>query len=135
MDDLTAFITARLDEDEAMANAVANAAARSVWTSSGAHVFAAAKPGRPEVPITGYLPDGMADHIARHDPARVLREVAARRRTLERHRNCGHGVGYCDDGGHGWYDDARGALCNEKLDLAAAWSDHPDYREEWKPQP
>jgi hypothetical protein len=85
-----------------------------------------------------------ARHIARHDPARVLREVAAKRRIL-----AGHGPGSTIDDSNGkWRDDpanwdAPVTLCTghewvawpcETVRLLAAiWSDHPDYRAEWRP--
>ena len=54
-----------------------------------------------------------AAHIACHDPARVLREVAAKRAMLE-----DLDLTYPD------------AVHLRKL-LAAAWSDHPDYQRDW----
>jgi len=70
-----------------------------------------------------------AAHIARHDPARTLREIEAKRRILERHRGCGDGFGYCADGGH----DRDDGGCAELADALSAWSDHPDYPQELKP--
>lgn len=67
--------------------------------------------------INGNLAD--AAHIARHDPARALREVAFKRSILGQYRTAA-----------GWSSD------NWPLSLrllAAAWSDHPDYRQEWAP--
>lgn len=52
-----------------------------------------------------------AHHIARHDPARVLREVAAKRAHLK----WASTYGYTDLLGY----------------LAYPYSDHPDYRQEW----
>lgn len=90
IDDLIAFVKARLDEDEAAAKA------------EGGKRWEARSPG-------GQLPPGLtagpgvflrsseigrlastntrdhAAHIARHDPARVLREVAATRVLLDRY--------------------------------------------------
>jgi hypothetical protein len=139
-DDLVAFIAARLDEDEA----VTNAGARRV----GMPWHAEAQPGTPGGLVTDEL--GLvgstggryaADHIARYDPARVLREVAAKRRVLERHRPVGGTAswraqacagcgteGYCDDPVTEKMSD-----CPELRDMAAIWDGHPDYRQEWKP--
>jgi hypothetical protein len=58
---------------------------------------------------------------------RVLAEVQAKRRILERHAECGTGYGYCDDGGHG----SPGG-CADLKDAAAPYADHPDYRPEWR---
>ncbi|WP_371053639.1 DUF6221 family protein [Rhodococcus gordoniae] len=62
---------------------------------------------------------GMA-HIARHDPARVLRQCAALRGLVEWHVHInGSSV-----------DDIEYPI--ELLTyLAGIWSDHPDYRQEW----
>ena len=74
-------------------------------------------------------PEGLAAHIARHDPARVLAEVEAKRRIVRAHAKwC---EGRCEakypeggfDAAHYW----------SIKSLAAAYADHPDYREEWRP--
>lgn len=75
-----------------------------------------------------------AAHIARHDPARVLREVAAKRRVLARHHAGSDGS--CDGCG---YDQEQGPWierledCPELRDMASVYADRPGYREEWKP--
>jgi hypothetical protein len=98
-------------------------------------------------PAPGIYSDGIhnmegptAAHIARHDPARVLREVAAKRAILEDHRiikadidteefdlgcerchfNRDEGVAGC-------------GYCPTLKALAAVYGDHPDYDERWKP--
>lgn len=137
MDDLTAFISARLDEDEHIARMAAeDASAGANWHVDATyrlsgHAGVCGENGEVIVYDEGSPTQMEAEHIARHDPARTLREVAARRRTLERHEECGTGVGYCDDGGKGW-EKAGFFLCNDKMDLASIWSDHPDYRDEWR---
>jgi Family of unknown function (DUF6221) len=131
IDDPVAFAAARLDEDEA----AAGAGARRV----GMPWRAEPQPGTPGglilddlglVGSTGGL--YAAEHIARHDPARVLREVEAGRRILARHRPDGYGCEYCDDGGHG--ESGGDGFCAELADLLYRWADHPDYdKEAWKP--
>jgi hypothetical protein len=76
-----------------------------------------------------------ARHIARHDPARVLREVEAKRVILAGHRPdererywCGRCRIVRDD--NIWVGPAY--PCSTLLALAAVYSDHPDYRAEWK---
>ncbi len=69
-----------------------------------------------------------ARHIARHDPARVLREVAAKRKILTLHSP--------------WEDSGDCSACGDVPQvcypcetlraLAAAWSDHPDYDPAWR---
>lgn len=99
-----------------------------------------------------------AGHIARHDPARVLREVEAKRRTLARHPPEEIWIGqegYPPD--HLWhrrmirmdcstcrsgtcwddYDASCSAPdwpCAEVRDVAAPYSDHPDYDPAWAPE-
>lgn len=80
-------------------------------------------------------PAGQAAHIARHDPARVLREVQAKRRVMERHCPGMRTRDYvycqaCPDDRDG-FPDVPIDECPELRDLAAIYSDHPDYRKEW----
>src|SRR6266702_4239538 len=79
--DLAAFWAARLDEDEA----AANAARAGPWRYDGSAVIAAT--GLNVTPAGAHhsIHEDDAAHIARHDPARVLREVAADRRIMDRH--------------------------------------------------
>ena len=62
---------------------------------------------------------GMA-HVARHDPARVLRQCAALRALIEHHVHVnGRSV---ED-----FDYPIEPLCH----LASIWSDHHDYEQDW----
>jgi hypothetical protein len=81
--------------------------------------------------------------IARHDPARVLAEVAAKRRVLVRHRPAtGEEPGWfvyagacLGCGREGEFADPRTRDindCPELRDMASADSDHPDYKERWR---
>lgn len=83
-----------------------------------------------------------ADHIARHDPARVLREVAAKRAILAEHGPSRRDASRCrvctaiTHTGMGHADARRfRAPCPTLLFLAAVYSDHPDYRAEWAVSP
>ena len=60
------------------------------------------------------------------DPARVLREAGAGRAIVEIHR-----PGF--DPGDAHDADLRSIPCDTIRHLAAVYSDHPDYREEWSP--
>jgi hypothetical protein len=78
----------------------------------------------------------IVDHYRHHQPDRVLREVEAKRRIMERHTNDGPTFArYC----RGCPEDRDGfpdvfvEECPELRDLATIYSDSPDYREEWKP--
>lgn len=117
---LTDFLAARLDEDEAGAKAAQKGALGIVGEL-------AAQAG-PCVSDAGYA------HIARHDPARALREVEAGRVILAAHDVAEH---YCPlpvvPGRHGQLWTPEEGPCWTLRLLAAAWNDHPDYDEAWKP--
>lgn len=73
-------------------------------------------------------------HITFHDPAYVLDDIAAKRQIVDLHRECGTGLGHCDDGGHGIdFDDLPGGGCATLLFLAAPFADHPDFDPSWRP--
>ncbi len=145
---LTKFLTARLDEDEALARAMTTA----VWPEQ---VRVAPRLD------TGDAPEGQ---VAMNDPtygkawtmiwssgvhedkwhphpksvevygpdvaARVLREVEAKRAIVASHQ------WYVDTADRDFaYTRAGEADLAERhvKDLAAVYSDHPDYREEWRP--
>lgn len=62
-----------------------------------------------------------------HDPARALRDAAAGRRVLERHRDCvPWGSGPCEHAGT-----TGQPPCPDMRDLLSRWSDRPGYRQEW----
>ena len=69
-------------------------------------------------------------HIIRHDPARVLAEVAAKRRILEGHALCGTGLGLCDHA-HRRPASVESGRCGTLRDLAAPYADHPDFNPSW----
>ncbi|MFD9564369.1 DUF6221 family protein [Streptomyces sp. NPDC059994] len=76
--------------------------------------------------------DGLftAEHIVRHDPARVLREVEAKRRLLAVHRP------YVDEPDQACLGCAGGIMwrsCPVWRALAAVYADRPGYRQEWRP--
>lgn len=121
---ITEFLLARLAEDEAAAREVQAAA----WEVNGDGLVVVAGSSDQVCPGGGINYDeppepSDAAHIARHDPARVLREVEAKRAIVEV-------LGDCDDG---LIWDAH--LANRAEDalrhLASVYSDHEDYRAEW----
>jgi Family of unknown function (DUF6221) len=83
-------------------------------------------------------------HIARHDPARVLREVDAKRKILAEHGDTvgsvwipghGHDNKFCmrcvDSDRDGDYYAEEPGPCLTLRTLAAVWSGHPDYDPDW----
>lgn len=141
MDALIAFLNARLDEDERDAHAATGLTAADLteiheptwWqnTEHGRvyagdwHMVAQASANHPSVTNTGVLP-----HIARHDPARTLREVAAKRRILTVHRPY---VPEPDQACLGCYGGIEWETCPVLRAMASVYSDHADYQKEWTP--
>ncbi|WP_338683897.1 DUF6221 family protein [Streptomyces acidiscabies] len=119
MDDLVAWLRVQLDEDERTALAASpgpwsvNAESDEVLAVDGVTVaegFA----------LSGGQLRATTEHIAEHDPARVLREVEALRRIVDRYAWLReHG----DTGGTAWVLPL----------LALPYADRPGYREEWRP--
>lgn len=112
--DLIDFLKARIDEDEA----AAKAASAGEWRAYADGTIFDAHSGQVASSVASWnLP-----HIARHDPARVLADVAAKRAIVD-------AVLPYSTGG-------QSQSCREDmvlLYLAAVYADHPDYRQEWKP--
>lgn len=144
VEDLAAFLQARLDEDEQTARQSAAEGGEhwryEQWAERDGDSI------RPDQILSvgnrvvnvqrlegGTLRPGEAEHVARHDPARVLADVAAKRRIL------GEALDKAD-GGHEYYppddivNDIRERAFKLVLEaLALPYSDHPDYRDEWRP--
>ena len=135
MSDLTAFLSARLDEDEA----TARGAKDSPWYVEDS-ILAVAHTWPQE-----------AAHVARHDPARALREVEVGRKRLTLYLDAKETLAAAlkkappdDDpaAAHSYVrerinvNQASGRFTaletSVRLD-AMTYSDHPDYRQEWKP--
>ncbi|MEV6528271.1 DUF6221 family protein [Streptomyces sp. NPDC051639] len=127
-DDLPAFLRVRLDEDAGVARRCGEAGFAAEWTAHEAAVDF----GQGD---TGGFPTMIALHVALHDPARALREVEAERRVLDRHTLSPAE----EDPERPWgeRDDCRfdGDLwpCDDLLDLALPYQEHPDFPERYKP--
>ena len=122
IDELVAFLRARLDQDERIARAVTTPGA---WRVSHSH-------GGPTVEGDGWTVRGAdeldAAHIAEHDPARVLKEVRAGRQAIAHYeRVAAHRWKHLD------YELAIGAVEVQLKIRALPYAGHEDYRQEWKP--
>lgn len=119
---LIEFLRARLDEDKEVAQSAHYEGQR--WISEEEDVSR-----WPEDELVHFA-DRKRDaaHIARHDPARVLREVAAKRRIIAVHE--GHHECPSEDDNCGWIVDSR---CVTLRLLALPYADRLDYDEEWRP--
>jgi len=124
MDDLIAFLRARLDEDEQVARA-------TMWDGSGNRAEWSL-PASATVNVGGdefYAGDRtIANHIVRQAPARVLREAEAKRRILYLAEQLPKVTASMD-----MFDNHRDAWAEVLKQLALPYADHPDYREEWRP--
>ncbi|WP_277345176.1 DUF6221 family protein [Rhodococcoides fascians] len=137
------FLKARLDEDEQVAMTAANGKPENYgrWDYGGGDYHA---PGRGEVyapdasgpDSTGFMDyhyvtcdsEGLlpaveteqATHIVRHDPARVLREVAAKRRLI---------ADFADQSCLMCSSMSGGDVLSDNVlrTLASAYRDHPEY--------
>ena len=129
MDDLVQFLQARLDEDAAVA------ASGESWTAFEETLFEESLSGgtrRVDVDhsierVVACTRSWRALHIARHDPARVLREIDAKRRLLYQFEHRGNSVraAVVPSSGGVWDDMLRL--------LALPYADDDDYRPEWRP--
>jgi hypothetical protein len=87
-----------------------------------------------QVDLSGFHPK-IAEHVALHDPDRVLREITAKRRILARHA-LSPAVGDPElpwDNRNDCQYDGDDWPCADLLDLALPYAEHPDYRNEWMP--
>lgn len=70
-------------------------------------------------------------HIAEWDPARVLREIAAKRAVLKAFAEVAKNYGRDDvEYADGWVSGLAFAVPH----LATVYSDRPGYREDWRPR-
>ena len=121
MNALIEFLRARLDDDERTAR---EAGSRSVnWSVNGTWHLEGV-----EHDVVGeeeaFCHPHNVEHIARHDPARVLREVDAKRRILEL---------YDVSTSRELKLDAWELMKHAVRALALPYADHPDYDESWRP--
>lgn len=147
-DALASFLQTRLGEDEQVAVAVLGVNVMAgVKRGKSAPRWVPSPEGDAGIWDTGgalrvkYLWTRERDHIIRHDPARVLAEVSAKRRIVEIHEviggftnegSTGLGLG-CGECGYSAEYSNRGGWCETLRLLALPYAGHDDYREEWRP--
>lgn len=155
MDDLIAFLRARIDEDEQAAWHVL-AYSRESYDHDPPERWKAVRTGPEKTilrvqtfrgenlrtypivdldPLTGQF---LGRYLERFDPDRALREAATKRRILDEHAIVDtNAIGedmrvvrikVCQVCGN-----RRGVPCDTVRLLALSYSGHSDYREEWKP--
>lgn len=128
--ELTEFLRARLDEDEAAAYGLCGNGPLARWVIRDGDLFVGTEP-LPDEPIVQTWDGRVAQHIARHDPARVLREVEAKRAIAAEHsaHYPREGSPYIDPAQLRCDIDHQEWPCKTVRALAAVWSDHADYEE------
>lgn len=134
---LVEFLRARLDEDQEAARRCAPGPWALVGEPRETRVVSC--PTGVAVAL-GWLRD--AEHIASHDPARVLADVAAKRAILDLHKpervwtGSKYEDGKCttcllwESQGYSRYEDFP---CPTLRALVAMYADHPDYDPAWRP--
>ncbi|QDM57134.1 hypothetical protein SEA_WHACK_71 [Rhodococcus phage Whack] len=135
--DIVEFLRARLDEDEQVANtAIARLAENDPFTQEwrfGARMGGFGGLINRAGTRTAISPTPESSHINRHGPARILREVAAKRLVIEAAieatsldmlLDSERRVGIRDENA----EPLVGDIILEAL--ASAYSDHPDYRKD-----
>lgn len=143
MDDLVQWLRAQLDEDERIVEVALryvdadwrwdeeeNVALASSLTTSGRQEVAITADRWHRLMIEG---PGVVMHVAEHDPARVLREIDAKRRVIAWHRRPTQeefSSGRHRTMGCRCYD---GWPCTTLRALALPYAGRPGYREEWRP--
>lgn len=167
MSGIVAFFRARLNDDERVARAAASATLTEgehpVWIQGEINYVDFDEPVVETHPDqAGVINDAqdtvvydegrdpaLDTHIARHDPARVLREVKVKRAVLDAYETwlaeerAGHAdyQAWLDGRGHNT-DPPRRTVPEAAGDgltlalrlLALPHADHPDFREEWRPE-
>jgi hypothetical protein len=149
-DSITDWLHAQLAEDERIARAAQRQHGGGEWSAradASGIVAVEGLPGHADELIPVVLhpdEDETAVHVAEHDPARVLREIDANRRRLERHTP-ELMVGYDSDA-----DDPSTYVlgcptcqvtvvkegdfpCVELRDMLVSYADRPGYRPDWRP--
>ncbi|MEU0847754.1 DUF6221 family protein [Streptomyces flaveolus] len=126
MDDLVQWLRAQLDADQAKAQAVGEETweARYVDSVNDYPDTATVRlPGGDDVAVMERYSMRDAEHIAAWDPARVLREIDAKRRTLIR----------CEEAMLAASPMLVHFAKQTAWDMARPYADRPGYREEWRP--
>lgn len=151
-DDLIAWLNRQIDDDERIARAANPSPWR--WRIPGAShldqntIFGDGSPrGMDKLRQVcnvemAWEREANAEHIIRNQPARALREVEAKRKTLAVHRITTYPP--YPEGGRPEYSCRRcdwtpeeelhdyGVACEAVLAIASVYSDRPGYRDEWR---
>ncbi|WP_328462183.1 DUF6221 family protein [Streptomyces sp. NBC_00448] len=121
IEELTAFVRARMTED--LTYAWGGAVAGGQWTAEGPRLVV-------DSGAAFEMAAPLAAHTAHHDPARVVRAVAAKQAIVAKcERHLAQGAPGLDA------RDSELFVAQILVALAAEWASHPDYRAEWNGSP
>jgi len=123
--DLVEFLRARLDRDEQIARDCASAP----WKAAPGGTVGLGTDD--PAPVAKAENDAYAEHIARHDPARTLAEVAARRQIVDDYEKGAWILGQRHRTPE--LDAAQNVRESVLRLLALPYATHPAYQEEWRP--
>lgn len=130
MSDLVTWLRAQLDEDERVAREAILVVAESFNALGDRWLWGGG--GGKGVPLdlfdaldVGEWMEPIGQHIARHDPAHVLADVAAKRAILDLFEDAG--------ATRILHVDAFGVMREAVRHLAAVYADRPGYDESWRP--
>ena len=121
---LDEFLLARIAEDKRIATDAAGISGRERWTAEDA---------------PGGTRGGAGEHVARHDPARILAECSAKRRIVLACRDVRPDLSFLGARPRGLADFFLSPSDQHELAaltlalLALPYADHHDYRQEWRP--
>ncbi|MEU7331399.1 DUF6221 family protein [Streptomyces parvus] len=131
MNDLVQFLRNQYDiEASAAENAAAETGADWHYDSKSGYVLGGRDHDMVATGSQDFLEPSAGAHIARHDPARVLREVEAKRRILAVHRPY---VPEPDQACLGCAGGIQFQFCPVVRLLGLPYADHPEYRDAWRP--
>jgi hypothetical protein len=145
MDDLARWLGQQLDEDARTAREALRYVAADWVRDEAENVVRAAgltAAGEEAVAITAARwqhpmieTPGVTGHIAEHDPARVLREIDAKRQILRALESAEVALRNTEPGKepHELMTGAANSLRAAARMLATAYADRPGYRESWRP--
>ena len=125
VDELVAFLRAALDRDEQVARGATQGAP---WRIEGSSIVGRswrASESSPETLVVKHTWPQEAEHIVRWDPARVLAEVAFKRRILDRHARV------LERGNWAWFAGSESESGEELRALAQPYAGQPGWRAEW----
>ncbi|MFD5065445.1 DUF6221 family protein [Streptomyces sp. NPDC058394] len=135
MDDLVQFLRDRLDEDEKMAGA----ASESPWSVANGDYAKLVYGADQSAVLCGGCWGGEASvfestddvlHIVRHDPARVLAVVEAKRAAISHYEKL---RSFAEKEHREEYILAEDVAATVIKMLVLPYADHPGYRDDWRP--